>query len=131
MDVTVVSQPCKCEVTQVGSNSCAEHKSLCIIGTFTENLLQLILELTFSEKLVSLVEYNSLHTRKPEICFSKKLHKTSRCSHQDIRINRKTLELSLISMPTQNECVAEVNLMQIGFKHTSDLVSQIAGRNKD
>ena len=86
MDVAVVPQSCQCEVAEVGSDGSTEHESLGR-GTFTQNLLQLVLEFTLSEQLVGLIEDDGLHPRQSEVCFGEQLHESTGSGDDDVGID--------------------------------------------
>ena len=86
MDVAVVPQPCQCEVAEVGRDGGAEHESLGR-GTFTQNLLQFVLEFALSEQLVGLIEDDGLHPRQPEVCFGEQLDESTGSGDDDVGVD--------------------------------------------
>ena len=125
MDIAVVPEASEREVAEVGGDGCTEHKSLGG-GTFTQNLLQFILEFALSEQLVGLVEDNRLHSRQLEVGFSEQLHQPSRSGDDDVGIDGETLELPLVGVSSEDEGVPEVDLMQEGLEHLGDLVREVS-----
>jgi hypothetical protein len=95
-------------------------------GTFTQNLLQFVLEFALSEQLVGLVEDNRLHSRQLEVGFSEQLHQPSRSGDDEVGIDGETLELPLVGVSSEDEGVPEVDLMQEGLEHLGDLVCEVS-----
>lgn len=69
------------------------------------------MELVITKQLIRLIENDHLHSGKFKICFGQKLHQSTRCGNNDVRIQTQSFKLSCVIMTSQNQTVSKINFM--------------------